>query len=305
MRGCIESREAVAVVVQALPHFDCELDRIRALLRSSGQRDIWLLLDGKALTDTAGTWRALHFGNETKRLHVTTQQVPKKLRCTVDGCNAVNHTAGASLFIWWLMSSNYTHGWHVELDTFYAGCWAALFDGYNACPGPDLVAKQFPSNTRWWWSHPHRCRLARVKLESPEEVAFNHGQPYTSIPCNRKLTMSCWNVLRLSRSLARTIVFELSSQHGMRAYHEALVELACSRRKGCSSSTLNDNRTRGQQLGSLWPGYNAAHMHEFVPQTLARMYEHGDQPLAGHVYHPAKCEANGSIGSQALAWCRD
>uniref|UniRef100_A0A7S0JAR8 Uncharacterized protein n=1 Tax=Calcidiscus leptoporus TaxID=127549 RepID=A0A7S0JAR8_9EUKA len=153
-----------------------------------------------------------------------------------------------------------------------------------------MVAKQRRvSASSWWWLGPKRCRLKLVD-----------GVP---VRCGRNADQVYFQVARLSRSLARAVVVELTSPRGARAYNEALVGLVCRDRKGCRSVQLDPNRTNALAMGSEYPGYNAKHTHEFHPEALARLHEGVRHPLAGHLYHPAKCIAKQSLGLDALRWC--
>ena len=291
--------EAIAVILPALPVADCEVDRLRALyMRTS--RDLWLLIDGKHGPFINVTeWVQQHFGNDSTRIFVDApgDSMPAAVRCALDGCyNKSRHMAGTGVFLSWLASSEYSHAWHVEMDTLYSGCWSHFFDEFASWPA-HLIAKREPAHQGWRWSQPQRCHLGLKRRKDSATIVKRFCVA-------SQVTKTFWQVLRLSHWLASEIINELRAPDGMRAYHEALVGLVCSHRPGCFARTLPPHRTAAQKMASLGPRYNTVHAMNFTPAALAQLHEPSGHVQPNALYHPTKCSTSQEIGRQALQYCK-
>mmetsp|Transcript_54296 Transcript_54296/g.125063 ORF Transcript_54296/g.125063 Transcript_54296/m.125063 type:complete len:194 (-) Transcript_54296:135-716(-) len=116
-------------------------------------------------------------------------------------------------------------------------------------------------------------------------------------PC--QLCWTSWPVLRISRRLAQAIVSAFDA--GATGHHEAITGAVCKRRTWCTREQIRARRLSAYFLGGE-PGFKRP------ANSSNRMTVHGINKYIGRLqtergvlYHPAKCQADPSLGAQQMS----
>jgi len=326
--------EAVAVVLDPIRELSrCEQERLCALHRSAGQsRDVHHIRQRlRPHTSWNGQWITLADCGDVK---ITSVSQPEAYWRTFQD---PSKKGGPATFIEWLAHSTYVRAWHVELDAFYTGAWALLFDMHMAKRADILARWEYTGRD---WEHFESCHV--------------YGLPCT---VNDSVLQLRWHVARFSRDVARHLSGGFA-RHLVRGHHEA-TPLALCRRTRCTRGILEhgllavfepagwgpfssnsmldlqyavnysaglvprerfllhsfsrENVSSGQQehacrvrcqtasWGCKRYELSARTCSLFSRTWLSHMWR-DPRAVAGHLYHSVKCDADASLGKQAYGW---
>ena len=115
-------------------------------------------------------------------------------------------------FVVWLATSAHDHAWHIEDDTVSIAGWRALARRYQEDES-DLIAQ-------FQWNPKHAFYKDWKKPPTPG----------CSI-CAERVGLTAWPLLRMSRHLARAVLYEVLQQE--EGHHEVFVLAACYRLPRC------------------------------------------------------------------------
>jgi len=313
-------REAVVVMLKSVNEKEtCKLDRVLALAKSSHgkktYRDVWILVDKKSVM-TNETMKSLTEAGVNIDIQPTFSE-------TLLQSNFHGVTSGftkPSFLEWVTTKPEYDFVWHVEDDSFYTGKWGELFDvceNTTQCENlagnhklADSSNQSEDLDRNGFLLRTYTQMMNRPFNNSADVVAtwalapsgrwrgwhkcFVFGENCMSVGKDRLQLM--WPVARFSNRFITKLKAAIEAG-ATRGHHEGLAGNFCLFSSSWCSMSMLPRVGNVQVSGTI----RAKKKHTF---SLA--YVAGQAPpyeiQASRLYHPVKCAAGESIGSEALKY---
>jgi len=326
-------REAVVLMTKSVDK-KCIIDRVLALAESShgmkAYRDVWILVDRKSVMKNETMQKLTEAG-----VNIGIQPTISEALLQSNFHGATSGFTKPSFLEWVTTKPEYDFVWHVEDDSFYTGKWGELFDVCGNTTQGENPAEKIADSTvvgdirlgdlsnqsedldrNEFLLRTYTQMMNRPFNNSADVVAtwvltpngrwggwhecYVFGKNCMRAGGNDRLQLM-WPVARFSNRFITELKAAIEAGGDMTAtqgHHEGLTGNFCLFSSSwCSMSMLP--RVGNVQVSGASRAY-------FDKTKLSVAYVAGQAPpyeiQTSRLYHPVKCAAGGSIGSEALKY---